>query len=149
MDNETKHEGALEVLAKLTRPVMVKTDPLKRTWVPRDGETAPTYGWGRWCRRGDGTYVFVPLAGRWLQLTPEFMEALGFAMTFKEFMRTLRNLARAGMIEMAQVTPRIALINVESLFAHLEKGARDIDWLETGTLARRAYQFKNGEKVGE
>ena len=147
MREKEKVNPAADALEKWLQPVMVKPDPLKLEWVPRAGGAAPTYGWGRWCRRGDGRYVFVPLAGRWTQLTPESMKAMGFAMTFREFMRTLRSLARAGMINMTAVSPRVALVDVESLFAHIEKGSRNIDRFETGTPERRAFKFGNGERV--
>jgi len=136
------NEAALDALIK---PAMVKPDPSKLEFLPREGEAAPEYGWGRWCKRGDGRYVFVPLAGRWIQVTPEFAAGLGFTSSFQQTMRMFRNLARAGMIEMVAVSPKVSLVELGSLREHLKKGAADVDRFDRGTTARHDYQFGNGK----
>ena len=142
-ENEAKQTaGNLE---RLTQPVMVKPDPSKLEFVPRDGEAPPEYGWGRWCKRGDGRYVFVPLAGRWIQVTPEFVAGLGFTSSFQQTMRMFRNLARAGKIDLTSVSPKVTLVELGSLWEHLKKGAQDVDRFDRGTKDRHDYQYGNGK----
>ena len=118
---------------------MVRTSPDALTYVPRDGDAAPPrYGLGLWSRRGDGTWVFVPMGGQWVAVTGELLEAVGLT---RSATRMLRNLARAGMIRLRVVAPKVLQVELGSLMAHLERGEADVDRFEQGTADRRAYQL--------
>lgn len=145
MSNDKKSIG--EQLKKLSSPVMVRPDKARLEWEPREGEEVPAGGWGRWVKKGNGKYAFLPCGGRWRQVTPEFLHELGLEDDTRAMLRTFRKLARAGMIDLIAFTPKITLVEVGSLLNHLSKGALDVDRFETGTSARRAYTY--GKAVTE
>lgn len=133
-----------ELTAK-TAPVMVRIAPGKNGWVPRDGLTPDKYCLARWTCNPEGAYSLVPIGGRYVRLTEDLAAELGFRdLGRHRKYETLVRLARAGYVDLVQITPGVRLLDIDSWFRHLTDCMSNPDMWEEGTEDRACYLKVNG-----
>lgn len=136
-----------ETVERLVPVEMVLVAPSRSAYVPATlaHETVAKHCLARWQRQEDGTYTPVPLPYRWARLTAEVTAMMGFGVGLNGRARrdTILRLAAAGFLEVAQVSPGVWIINVDSWMAHLQACIDDPFRWEKGQPAREQYDIAN------
>ena len=101
----------------------------------------PEYVVAETIRHPDGTLSLRPSGlGRLAKFSEPLLRALGF----DGRLETLRRLARAGVIRLYALSPSVNLVDMDSLWAHLQEVGEDPDfWDRDGEIFKR-YCHVNG-----
>jgi len=91
----------------------------------------------------DGTLGIRPLPeGRYIRLSSRTVKLLGF-----NRITTIQRLGVAGFVEIANPSPNVYLLNLDSWFSHLRKTQDDPDFWEEGGDNWKTYMFKSGFRM--
>lgn len=125
-------------------PDMVRVSPSVWAWRPRDPERVPKYGRCRWVPNGDGTYRPVPNDTRFVIVSREVLDEIGFrGMTKSVSDTTLRRLSSAEEILMFHISPRVRVLDLDSWWKYMDECIGNPDKWEEGSESWRNYMFRN------
>lgn len=125
-------------------PEMVRVAPGVHAWSPASPGCVPRTGVHVWSRRGDGSYVPTPVRARWVIVTREVLDAIGFRGIRRRVSdTTLRRLARAEEVVMVHISPKVRMLDLDSWERYITECALNPDKWEEGSEAWENYMFRN------
>lgn len=126
-------------LLNATKPSTIEVEPAPGQTIeaalPR--EAVPRFGIVQLMRQSDGTYV--PILKSWsntVRLKLDTMNNLGLDVSYK----TTRRLIIAGFVKGSLIAPETFLLDVESLYEHLQATRDPEFWTEARKAQYRAAQ---------
>jgi hypothetical protein len=104
---------------------MVQVAPGK--YVPNRAKAPPETSICHWQSNSDGTFSPLPVTERLVRINQKLVTMMGFSGRWA----TLTRLARGGFIEIIQVSPHCAMLNIDSWFNHLRRCAEHPDFWDS------------------
>lgn len=125
-------------------PDMVRVSPSSWAWRPAKPGSVPKYGRCQWIPNGDGTYRPAPQHTRFVIVSREVLDEIGFrGMTRSVSDTTLRRLSMAEEILMFHISPRVRVLDLDSWWRYMDECIADPDKWEEGGESWKNYMFRN------
>lgn len=125
-------------------PDMVRVSPTSWAWRPADPDRVPKYGRCRWVPNGDGTLRPVPNDVRFVIVSREVLDEIGFrGMSRSVSDTTLRRLSQAEEILMFHISPRVRMLDLDSWWKFIDQCVGNPEKWEEGSESWDNYMFRN------
>ena len=123
---------------------MVRVAPNVWAWRPSNPDRVPRYGRHMWVKNPDGTYRPAPQESRFVIVSREVLDEIGFkGMSRSVSDTTLRRLAEAQEILMFHVSPRVRMLDLDSWWRYVDECITDPYQWDEGSESHRNYMFRN------
>lgn len=133
-------------------PDMVRVSPTAFAWRPVKPDDVPAHGRHRWVANGDGTYRPAPQQSRFVIVSREVLDEIGFkGMSRSVSDTTLRRLSQAQEIVMFHISPRVRMLDLDSWWRYIDECVADEEKWNEGSESWNNYMFRNalGEHRGK
>lgn len=125
-------------------PDMVRVSPTLWAWRPADPARVPKYGRFMWVKNTDGTYRPAPQEARFVIVSREVLDEIGFrGMARSVSDTTLRRLSQAEEILMFHISPRVRVLDLDSWWKYMDDCIGNPDKWEEGSESWNNYMFRN------
>jgi hypothetical protein len=134
----------VDIAKSLGGPDMVRVSPTSWAWRPKDPDRVPKYGRMRWLPNGDGTFRPVPNDVRFVIVSREVLDEIGFrGMARSVSDTTMRRLSQAEEILMFHISPKVRMLDLDSWWKFIDDCVNNPDKWEVGSESHENYMFRN------